>query len=473
MKKSVALFLFVVFACTLFAQVPWDKGNLKVSENGRYLQFGDGTPFFWCGDTSWLLFQRLNRDEVKRYFENRKSKGFNVIQCIFVQAYIHQNIYGDFAYADADLTKPIHTMGNNPNDSLQYDYWDHVDYIVDEAARYGFYMAIAPTWGQLMLRDKNMTTQKAEIFAAHLANHFKDKPNIIWLNGGSAKTEVNTDVWEVMGQTLKKFDPNHLVSFHPFGRTQSSERFQNASWLDVNMYTSGHRNYSQDTIGRAYGEDNWRYVLDDLSKKPTKPTLDGEPSYESTPQGLHDKTQPYWADRDVRRYAYWSVFAGACGHVYGQNSVRQVYKEGENKAESGAKISFFKALDDAGSFQMQHLKKLMLSRPYFDRVNDQTALVDEGERYNRILVTRGTDYLMAYTYTGRDFSLKMGVITGEKVNVNWYNPRTGEVIKKGQLKNKGTQKFNAPGEVKEGEDWVLVLDDASKMFAAPGMLLPL
>lgn len=468
MKKTFVFFLFVALAFKLFAQVPWDKGQLKVTENGRFLQFGDGTPFFWCGDTSWLLFQRLNRDEVKCYFENRKSKGFNVIHCIFVQAYTHQNTYGDFAYADNDLTKPIHTMGNNPEDSIQYDYWDHVDYIVDEAARNGFYMAIAPTWGQLVLRDKSMTTQKAEIFAAHLANHFKDKPNIIWLNGGSAKTEVNTDIWEVIGQTLKKFDPNHLITFHPFGRTQSSERFNKASWLDVNMFTSGHRNYNQDNTTRAFGEDNWRYVLDDHSKSPMKPTIDGEPSYESTPQGLHDHTQPYWTDKDVRRYAYWSVFAGACGHVYGQNSVRQVYKEGENKAESGAKISFFKALDEAGSFQMQHLKDLMLSRPYFDRVNDQTPLVDEGEKYNRILVTRGADYLMAYTYTGREFSLKMGVISGEKLNVNWYNPRTGEVIKKAIVKNAGIQKFNPPGEVNEGEDWVLVLDDAAKKVAPPG-----
>jgi hypothetical protein len=49
--------------------------------------------------------------------------------------------------------------------------------------------------------------------------------------------------------------------------------------------------------------------------------LDGEPSYEGIPQGLHDPTQPLWTDADARRYAYWSVFAGACGHTYGDNAV--------------------------------------------------------------------------------------------------------------------------------------------------------
>jgi hypothetical protein len=27
----------------------------------------------------------------------------------------------------------------------------------------------------------------------------------------------------------------------------------------------------------------------------------------------------------VRRYAYWSVFAGSCGHTYGHNAIMQFY----------------------------------------------------------------------------------------------------------------------------------------------------
>ena len=40
-----------------------------------------------------------------------------------------------------------------------------------------------------------------------------------------------------------------------------------------------------------------------------KPVLDGEPSYENIPQGLHHGTEPRGTAADVRRYAYWSVFA--------------------------------------------------------------------------------------------------------------------------------------------------------------------
>jgi hypothetical protein len=235
------------------------------------------------------------------------------------------------------------------------------------------------------------------------------------------------------------------------------------------MFSSGHRNYDQDDTPKKYGEDNWRYVLEDLSKTPLKPTIDGEPSYENLPEGIHDATLPYWQASDVRRYAYWSVFAGACGHVYGENTVRQVHFQGVNKAESGAKLDFFEALDAPGAYQLQYVKKLILSRPYFGRVNDQSAVAgDEGEKYDRILITRGNDYLMAYTYTGRKFTLQMGKISGEKVIAWWYDTRKGEAIQIGEYTNQGSVAFDPPGEKYDGNDWVLVLDNAARKFGKPG-----
>ncbi len=40
-----------LFAMSLPAQV----GKLEVSSNHRYFQHSDGAPFFWLGDTAWLL----------------------------------------------------------------------------------------------------------------------------------------------------------------------------------------------------------------------------------------------------------------------------------------------------------------------------------------------------------------------------------------------------------------------------------
>jgi len=39
----------------LFAQAQLPL--LQVSSNQRYFQTADGNPFFWLGDTGWLLFR--------------------------------------------------------------------------------------------------------------------------------------------------------------------------------------------------------------------------------------------------------------------------------------------------------------------------------------------------------------------------------------------------------------------------------
>jgi hypothetical protein len=472
MKKLITLLLSIAAICGgASAALPWDNGPLGVSENGRYLQHQNGQPFFWQGDTAWLLLQRLDREQAPRYFQNRREKGFNVIQCTFVQFINHQNAYGKLPYADDDLAKPAITPGNDPADKVQYDYWDHADYIADLAASHGIYLALLPAWRDLVSRDKTLTPEKAAAFATHLAERFRHRPNIIWVNGGSARGDTTPEIWHAIGTALKRTAPNHLVTFHPFGRMQSSEWFSEAPWIDLHMFTSGHRTYAQDNTTKAYGEDNWRYVLEDLSRKPLKPTIDGEPSYESLPQGLHDAMQPYWDAADVRRYAYWSVFAGAAGHVYGENSVRQVHIQGVNKPESGAKHSFFEALDMPGAFHMQHLRRLVLSRPYFERVNDQSVVAgDEGERHDRILVSRGKSYLMAYVAKGRSFELQMGRISGNAVKAWWYDPRTGQAHAIGQFPNRGTHRFDPPGDSHKGNDWTLVLDDASLKFDPPGTL---
>ena len=57
-------------------------GRLKVTENRRYLQYENGKPFFYLGDTAWELFHRLNREEAAQYLSNRSQKGFTVIQAV-------------------------------------------------------------------------------------------------------------------------------------------------------------------------------------------------------------------------------------------------------------------------------------------------------------------------------------------------------------------------------------------------------
>ncbi|MBI4926797.1 MAG: DUF4038 domain-containing protein, partial [Anaerolineae bacterium] len=56
--------------------------RISVSADGHYLMTESGQPFFWLGDTAWELFHRCDREQIALYLENRRVRGFNVIQAV-------------------------------------------------------------------------------------------------------------------------------------------------------------------------------------------------------------------------------------------------------------------------------------------------------------------------------------------------------------------------------------------------------
>ena len=457
MQKTIfiALLLVTVIVHNSYSQAKM----LKVSDNKRFFQDEKGAPFFWLGDTGWLLFGKLNREEAARYLEDRKQKGFNVIQVMVLHTLNGVNVYGDSALINRNVATPKITGGNSFADEAAYDFWDHVDYIIDLAAGKGMYMGLVPVWGT-NIKSGGVSRAEATKYASWITQRYKDRWNIIWLNGGDTRGGDSTATWNLMGSTIDAADPQHLITFHPFGRTTSSQWFHNESWLDFNMFQSGHRSYDLDTSKseHRFGPDNYRFLHLDYNRQPIKPTLDGEPSYEHIPYGLHDTTRPYWNANDVRRYGYWSVFAGAAGHTYGHNSVMQMHKPTDKGSAYGSKRFWYNAINDSGATQMVHLKNLMLSKPYFERVPDQSIIAgSQGEKYNYIAATRGKDYAFIYTYTGKDFKVNMGKISGRRVSASWYSPRDGSTQSIGTFRNTGVKTFNPPGDPAEGNDWVLIL----------------
>ncbi|OQP59815.1 glycoside hydrolase family 140 protein [Niastella populi] len=432
---------------------------LKIAPNGRYFMTADGKPFFWLGDTGWLLFSKLKREEVIKFLDDRQAKGFNVIQVMVLHTTKVVNAYGDTALKGGNVAMPVTTPGNNPDNAAEYDYWDHVDFVVKAAAERGIYIAMVPVWGSEVKAGKVNVAQVKQ-YANFLTSRYKSHINIIWLNGGDIKGTEGIAVWQALGKTLHKKDPGHLLTFHPRGRHTSSIWFHNEPWLQFNMFQSGHRRYNQDTSkgDLHFGEDNWKYVEMDYARKPAKPTFDGEPSYEEIPQGLHDSLEVRWNDNDVRRYAYWSVFAGGCGYTYGNNAVMQMHRPHDTDGNYGVTNYWYDAIDAPGASQMVHLKDLMLSKSYFDRVPDQSLIAGNvGEKYDRLFATRGKNYALIYTYTGRTISVKMDKLSGKSIKASWFNPRDGKYTSIGDFENKGTREFDAPGDVKPGNDWVLVL----------------
>ncbi len=468
MRKLLGVGAVLVLAGTLLrAETPragpsWDQshGPLKVSANNRYLVHQDGTPFFWLGDTAWELFHRLNRAEVEQYLENRRGKGFTVIQAVALaelDGLNTPNAHGDRPLLNNNPETPDTTPGSNPGNGTEYDYWDHVDYVVNTAQSKGIYIGMLPTWGSHVVGG-TIHAGNAETYGRFLGQRYAAEP-VIWILGGDRNASGYESTWRAMakgiaigvsgGEDYSKV----LTTYHPPGGNTSSTWFHNDGWLDFNMLQTGH--------GR--NTDVWNRISNDYNRAPTKPVMDGEPTYEDHPISFNT-ANGYATDYDVRKYAYWDLFAGAHGHTYGCHNIWQMYAPGRNPV-SWAHAYWYDSLDFDGAWDMMHVRNLMLSRPILARVPDQSIVTDARSSGDRIQATRGDGYLFVYSASGQAFTVNLGKISGTGLKGWWYNPRDGTAASIGTFGNTGQQAFSPPS---TGTDWVLVLDDEARGYPAPG-----
>lgn len=431
---------------------------LKVSENQRFLIRENGSPFFYLGDTAWALLQRLTREETDLYLEDRAAKGFTAIQSVAVSEFDglnSPNRYGKTPFSNRDPEQP--------NEA----YFVHVDYVVEKAGALGMYVALLPTWGdkvgplQWGTGPEVLTPQNALSYGRFLGERYRDSP-IIWVIGGDRNptTPEHSATWRALAEGLEQGNGGrHLMTFHPQGGHSSAEFFHDDSWLDFNMIQSGHS---------ARNIENYAMVTRDYNRLPTKPCMDGEPCYEDHPVNW-DREGGYFEAYDVRKAAYWSLFAGAHGHTYGANGIFQFWTLGQED-RFGVRRPWQEALSLPGSAQMQHARKLLESRPFLRRLPDQSLLVsDQGSGTDHVRATRADDGSYAFVYSGSGGPLRvdLGKLSGTSVCAYWYDPRTGTAQSAGQFPT-GEEKEFTPPSSGEGHDWVLVLDDADRRFPKPG-----
>lgn len=462
--------------------------QIQVSSNQKYLQTKEGKPFFWLGDTDWELFHRLTREEADHFIKVRAKQGFNVLQAVALAEFEGirtPNRYGDFPLINQDPTLLNTTPGNNPADSTAYDYWDHVDYIIQMAARYNIYIGLLPTWGDKVAHLWGdgpiiFNEQNAYSYAKILAQRYKNQWNIIWILGGDrpgvyTSKEVNYDdrpIWTAMANGLESIlGKNAFITYHPSGgkSNATSNYLHHAEWLDLNAFQSGH--------GSREG-DSWNWTRHDLSLIPIKPTIDMEPCYEDHPvnpwDGKWTRQRGYFNDYDVRARIYRGIFAGQSGVTYGHHQVWQFLNPSLYKPVNvgDTLIPWKKAILSKAATQMIHLKNLMLSRPYFDRISDNSIVVsDPGSTYiDKIEACRSKDgsYAMIYVPTPTTIKIDLNKISGGKKNAWYYNVTSGKVTKIKNPLNAGIGTVDPPAAAK---DWILVIDDASKLFKTPGKII--
>ena len=469
---SFSILFFICSLLSISQDVPWkgpsvdlSHGKLKVSDNKHYIIHEDGTPFFYLGDTGWELFHRLNKEDAEKYLENRRMKGFTVIQAVVL--------------AELDGLNTPNAEGNKPlvdNDPLKPDeaYFKHVDWVINKAAEKGIYIGLLPTWGDKWnvkwgKGPQIFNPENAREYGKWLGKRYKDSPNIIWILGGDrpVEVEIQRQVVVAMAEGLKEGDNGaHLMTFHPTGGQGSAQMFHNERWLDINMRQNGHSLSFTERYFATY---------EDYKLTPVRPVLDGEPIYEDHPINFNPDQNSHSTAADVRRPLYWDLFSGAFGHTYGHHSVWQMWSPGREPINRPL-MPWYEAIDQPGAAQMIYGRLLMESRPFLTRIPDNSIIVADritsavpGAGSYKFVSTRDNDgtFAMIYAPVGRKFTVRMDVIKGTDVNAWWFNPRNGEATFIGKFQSEGAKDFITPSPG-ENLDWILVLDDASKKYPAPG-----
>jgi hypothetical protein len=473
MRPTLLLCLISLAATSLEGQTRGVRTlpKIQVSANKRFLVDSSGKPFFYLADTAWELFHRLDRKQAVEYLDKRASQRYTAIQAVALaelNGLIDPNAYGDLPLIEKNPLKPAITPGANPARAAEYDYWDHVEFIVDQANQRGLYIALLPTWGAWVVQrgpkdDRILTPDNAQGYGEFLGRRF-GKKGIIWLLGGDRNATGYEETWRALARGIatgvagKEDYDIILMSFHPSGGETSSTWFHNDGWLDFNMHQTGH--------GLAEKVMPWARIAKDYALTPVKPVLDGEPLYEDHPLAFRAREFGYSFDAHVRQRAWWDVFSGACGHTYGNHSVWQMYAPGRQPV-NGPLLYWYEAIHRPGAAQMQHVRALIESRPYLSRVPDPSLVADVLDGPDRIAATRGDGYALIYSAQGRKFTVNLGRVPGARLKPYWYNPRTGTSAALDAMENKGTREFIPPSEG-FGSDWVLVLDDESRHFGTPG-----
>lgn len=391
--------------------------TLHVSENNRYLTTADSTPIYLIGDTAWELFHRLSRKETVHYLDTRAKQGFN-----FVQAVILAELDG--------LTTP-NTEGNFPlplRDDGTYDptevcepYFEHVDFVITEAGKRGFYIGLLPTWGDKWNKiwgagPEIFTPENAYTYGCLIGKRYKDFDNIVWILGGDRPLteEKHFAVIDAMARGLKDGDGGKFpITLHPSGASSSSAYVHDYEWLDFNMMQSGHGKPSP-------------YCFDmltaDYNRKPTKPVMDGEPCYEDHPINF-DVGNGYYDAYDVRLAAYRNLFCGACANTYGHHAVWCFRREDERNAYFPN--AWQTALHRPGAENIRIYKQFVAEHPWY-RMKPMPELVADNPHtaaFTAAAVTEDCVYL--YLPAGVGVRLDMTKMPFTPGRLTLFSPQDG------------------------------------------------
>ncbi|MBD3289895.1 DUF4038 domain-containing protein, partial [candidate division KSB1 bacterium] len=382
------------------------SGLLKVSKSNPYIFELNGEPFFWMGETSWLLMSDAVPFDgtFQDYIATRKSQNFNSIHFVLgtgglpIGTHNPSNEGGNLWFSQQD-------QKINPGFFKWMD--KRFEYLDDAELVVGFFI----TWAQHYV---TFTKDEFERFERYLIARYASYPLLYWTIVGEFDEAGSISDYNYHGNIIASRDPyGHLISNHP-GHSDpnnigTSRIFTDQSWFSFLM-----QQYPAIPGEKTPAEIN-QYIIDD--RRFNMPVVNIEFGYEN------EKYQnSIFSTEDTRKYA-WSVVTGGGFFNYGHGeTIREIRQS---------------ALQSEGVHQMVHLYNFMNKLPWW-----QMEPANHKVR-NGFCLANGDQELVVYLPEGDSVSVDLSS-SDEFYLAQWYNPIDGTTTT-GNAKAGGTwQTFCSP-----------------------------
>jgi hypothetical protein len=443
---------------------------------GRYFIDGKtGHPVFMQGEQAYNLADELSSAaDIQLYLSTRRSEGFNFIWMGATDMGNHDSSPNNNWPTHGSGTAPF---GAKPFVEMNEKYFEHLDYVLEQAAAYGFEVLLMPAFvgsGPTYCSDSTgwclelqaASTADLRAFGARLGQRYAKYPNIIWLLGGDLDLVHYRRLQakeEAIASGLRTADPNHLMTIENEAGTtgfnsqdhKGGSAWPNGSWQLDSFYHDVSGSPGQGTIN---GDLNSAYTRrDHLPTYLLEDSLEGETL---SPSDLGQRTEKYQA-----------VLGGATlGAVFG-NCVMWSFGFHYSYCPSWTSSAQWRThFDTAGARAMRHFGKLFRSREFWKLVPDSSNTVLKGG-----IGSGATESVAACTSDGQSCIVYDPLGNAQKpqiamdhfsgtIHAWWFNPQSGSTTDSGTFAGQGTHTFTPP----DGNDWVLVLDLDAAGLPAPG-----
>jgi len=402
----------------------YNHGFIQSEEGKIYLEYADGTPFFWLGDTHWYFanLERLDESnkegfdsQFKGMIDKRTEQGYTVYQC-------NLNITDS-------ASGGVYFLEDHYFTQIDPDFFINVlDPKMEYIAESGLVPALGYCWNQVIDDHEDDVRQ----LAAYLVARYGAYPMIWTLGGEIPGTDESTidnylEVWRNVALQIQSDDAyNHPQSVH---FAPLSYYYQDEEWLDFTMIQLGHGD--KDTSVDFY----YRY----REENPTKPMVMAEILYENLFSAHYDARR-YNNDTIVRQAGYRAIQAGCCGFTYGAQGIwnaRWSLDTVDTDTREGdvfGRGSWVEGIDLPGGQQMSYLKQFYDSIPWYElQPGNEVHDYDNAMFESNVVITKNSDQSIVIVYIPDVAGLALGLGKGEftgfpegDYRTVFYNPRTGE-----------------------------------------------